>query len=362
MMDADGRPVNPAMLYEGLFQHGKGIMCVGERTLVLADAIKDAGVRPDDINRGNFLKLLLTAPNLEKYISGAILSEECLNLKTENGTLLIDDLKQRGIAPGIRVDRETFTLPESPNDSITIGLDRLSERLNDYKNRRLAFVSWRTLFGAGAELPGTTVIEANCHMLAIYALLSQHAGLLPMIEIRVAPLGNRSLDAIGKTHETILQTLFKMLSDYKVLLSRVAIRINMVTLGASGDAEASVDDIAKATVNALAGIMALDLPVWNTPKPTPPPVDQQYSPGWEPPKWKALIYLSDYGSDEQAAVHLNAISSSERPRLDTSFCFGEFLQKEARALWAKNPTNNVSPAQDLVIERAKQSQAASIGF
>jgi len=327
-----------------LCEIGKGILSVDEGTFQAAKKLSDVGLDANQTSRRDYLELLLTAPGLQDYISGAILSEETIGLKTKDDTLFTDALLRQGVMTGIRVDQGMVELPGLPNDVFTIGLDLLSRRLADYKKKSADFASWKTRFAIGSEVPSKVAIEANCHLLGIYALLSQQAGLVPMLDIRVSQSGNHDLEESQKVHATILRMLFKTLSDYKVLLSCILLRITMVTPGASCDTKASADDIAKSTLEAMNAIIEADLPEPNE------------------GDWRANIFFSDHTSDKQAAERLNRMYSIPHLyRLGISFCFDEFIEKDARELWARNKTANFSEAQKLVIARAKESHLATLG-
>ena len=55
-------------------------------------------------NRRDWRELLYTAPDLGKYISGAIMFEETLYQSTADGKPFVDVLRDQGIMPGIKVD------------------------------------------------------------------------------------------------------------------------------------------------------------------------------------------------------------------------------------------------------------------
>jgi fructose-bisphosphate aldolase class I len=54
-----------------------------------------------EANRQTYRELLVTAPGLGQYISGAILFEETLYQNTSSGGTMVDALKKQGIVPGL---------------------------------------------------------------------------------------------------------------------------------------------------------------------------------------------------------------------------------------------------------------------
>jgi fructose-bisphosphate aldolase class I len=49
--------------------------------------------------------MLFTSPGIEQYISGVILQEETAKQSTTQGVKFVDYLKNKGIVPGIKVDK-----------------------------------------------------------------------------------------------------------------------------------------------------------------------------------------------------------------------------------------------------------------
>lgn len=90
--------------------------------------------------------LLFTAPNLGKFISGAILYEETLFQKHSNGTPFVDLLKSNGVFPGIKVDTGLQPLPGGhPVETWCTGLDGLKERAAAYYAQGARFAKWRAV-------------------------------------------------------------------------------------------------------------------------------------------------------------------------------------------------------------------------
>lgn len=62
------------------------------------------GIDNTENNRRDWRELLYTAPDLGKYISGAIMFEETLYQSSADGKPFVDVLRDQGIMPGIKVD------------------------------------------------------------------------------------------------------------------------------------------------------------------------------------------------------------------------------------------------------------------
>ena len=63
------------------------------------------GLENTEANRQVYRILLVAAPGLGQYISGAILFEETLYQSTTDGQKLVDVLVKQNIVPGIKVDK-----------------------------------------------------------------------------------------------------------------------------------------------------------------------------------------------------------------------------------------------------------------
>lgn len=63
------------------------------------------GLENTEANRQAYRTLLVSAPGLGQYISGAILFEETLYQSTVDGRKMVDVLLEQNIVPGIKVDK-----------------------------------------------------------------------------------------------------------------------------------------------------------------------------------------------------------------------------------------------------------------
>ena len=69
------------------------------------------GLENTEANRQAYRTLLVTAPGLGNYISGAILFEETLYQSTTDGKKMVDVLVEQKIVPGIKVDKVSEQSP-----------------------------------------------------------------------------------------------------------------------------------------------------------------------------------------------------------------------------------------------------------
>lgn len=101
-----------------------------------------AGVENTEENRRYYRQLLFTTAGLGEYISGAIVFEETLFHKTDDGTPFSEVLKKQGIIPGIKVDKGTVELAGTDGETVTQGLDDLAKRCQKYYAAGARFAKW----------------------------------------------------------------------------------------------------------------------------------------------------------------------------------------------------------------------------
>ena len=79
---------------------GRGILAMDESNATCGKRLDSIGLENTENNRRTYRELLVSAPGLGEFISGAILFEETLYQSTENGTTFVDVLNKQNIVPG----------------------------------------------------------------------------------------------------------------------------------------------------------------------------------------------------------------------------------------------------------------------
>uniref|UniRef100_A0A1B6ETY4 Fructose-bisphosphate aldolase n=1 Tax=Cuerna arida TaxID=1464854 RepID=A0A1B6ETY4_9HEMI len=240
---------------------------------------------------------------------------------------------------GIKVDAGTAPLPGTDNELTTQGLDKLSERCAVYKSLGCQFAKWRSVLRIDAHAPSELAIAENARILARYAAICQHAGIVPIVEPEVLPDGAHDLARAQKVTEKVLAAVFKALSDNHVYLEGILLKPNMVTSGMSAVKRDCAADIALATVTALARTV--------------------------PPAMPGVTFLSGGQSEEDATRNLNAINAPNmscavaRP-WKLSFSYGRALQASVLRAWQGNDAN-MAAAQNELLKRARANWQAARG-
>src|SRR5690242_4874176 len=102
---------------------GKGLIAMDESAPTIAKRFKQCNIDNTEENRRAYRELILTTPDLAKYISGAILYDETARQKAKDGVPFPQYLQKIGIIPGIKVDAGAKDHAGFPDEKVTEGLD-----------------------------------------------------------------------------------------------------------------------------------------------------------------------------------------------------------------------------------------------
>ena len=314
---------------------GKGIIAIDESSSTCAKRFAGVGIENTEENRRAYRELLLTAPNANRYLSGAILFDETIRQSTRDGVPFAKYMLDNGMIPGIKVDKGTHALAGFPGEVITEGLDGLRERLAEYYRLGARFAKWRAVINIGEDIPSGTCIEANSHALARYAALCQEQGLVPMVEPEVLMDGDHDIETCYEVTEVVLRSLFDALYNQNVMLEGTILKASMVVPGKGCEEQASVEEVAESTLMCLKSAVPAILP--------------------------GIVFLSGGQSDEDATAHLDAMNRMGPNPWPLSFSYGRAMQQAALKLWAQDMTGNYAKAQQTVFARAQANGLAALG-
>ncbi len=312
---------------------GKGILAADESSGTIAKRLASIQVESTEENRRRYRELLFTTQGLGDYISGIILFDETIRQKTQSGIPFVEVMKSQGIVPGIKVDKGTLSLPASPDELITQGLDGLTERLVEYKQLGAGFAKWRGVLKISEIYPSDYAIHANAEALARYAAICQGEGIVPIVEPELLMEGDHSLERCFEATEKTLHAVFHALRKHQVIMEYIVLKPGMVLPGSNYPKKATQDAIANATVNVLKRAVPAAVP--------------------------SINFLSGGQSDTEATEHLNAINQlAEMHPWYISFSYGRGLQAPVLKAW-EGKDENALKAQQILLERAKLNGTAS---
>jgi fructose-bisphosphate aldolase, class I len=329
MADNDLHEIAKALVAEG-----KGILAADESDGTIKKRFDSIGLESTEERRRAYRELLFTTPGAEDYISGVILFDETIRQSTKDGTPFPQYLADKGIIPGIKVDKGAKPLALSENETVTEGLDGLRDRLTEYRELGAKFAKWRATYSITDELPSDYCIWVNAHALGRYAALCQEAGLVPIVEPEVLQDGTHTIERSFHVTSRVLDAVYTELFDQRVDVFGTLLKPNMVLSGYDAGDRADHDEIADWTLRCLY-------------KHVPPAV-----PG--------IVFLSGGQSDEDASANLNAMNKDAPHPWQLSFSYGRALQAPALKAWG-GQEENVQAAQRAYHHRAKMNAAARTG-
>ncbi|HEU0083600.1 MAG TPA: class I fructose-bisphosphate aldolase, partial [Bradyrhizobium sp.] len=314
---------------------GKGILAADESSGTIKKRFDAIKVESTEDNRRDYREMLFRSKEaMSKYISGVILYDETIWQKAKDGTPLVKLIEQAGAIPGIKVDEGTQPLPNCPGELITVGLDRLAERLKKYYEQGARFAKWRAVIDIGPGIPSTTAVHTNAHALARYAALCQQAQIVPIVEPEVLMDGDHDIDRCYQVTEFVLKEAFQQLYTQKVALEGMILKPNMAISGKKAQNRAGVEEVAEKTVRLLKNCV--------------------------PPAVPGIAFLSGGQSDEEATAHLDAMNRLGNLPWKLTFSYGRALQAAPQQAWSGR-AENTGAGQQAFTHRARMNSLASQG-
>jgi len=318
---------------------GKGILAADESTGTIKKRFDAINVASTEDNRRDYREMLFRCGEaMSRHISGVILYDETIWQNAKDGTPLIKIIEQAGAIPGIKVDEGTQPLPECPGELVTVGLDKLAERLKKYYERGARFAKWRAVIdiqdGANGRLPSMTVIHVNAHALARYAALCQAAQIVPIVEPEVLMDGDHDIDRCYEVTQRVLNKTFQELRVQRVAFEGMILKPNMAIAGKKSSKQASVEEVAEKTVRMLKACVPAAVP--------------------------GIAFLSGGQSDEQATAHLDAMNRIGGLPWQLTFSYGRALQAAPQQAWS-GKGENIAAGQRAFAHRARMNSLATKG-
>jgi len=313
---------------------GKGILAADESSGTIEKRFKSIDVESTEGNRRDYREMLFRTEGAEEFISGVILFDETIRQEAADGTRLAKLLEDKGIIPGIKVDKGAKQLAGSPTEKVTEGLDGLRERLGEYRSLGAKFAKWRAVITIGNDIPSDYCLDTNAHALARYAALCVEAGIVPIVEPEVLMDGPHTIERCYEVTERTLRKVFAQLYDQRVKLEEILLKPNMVLSGTECSVQASVKQVAEATLQCFRNAVPAAVP--------------------------GIVFLSGGQSDELASAHLSEMNKLGGGPWELSFSYGRALQHPALEAWGGKP-GNVAAAQKAYYHRAKCNGAARYG-
>jgi len=314
---------------------GKGLLAADESSGTIKKRFDTIGVDSTETTRRDYREMLFRSHEaMSSAISGVILYDETIWQDAKDGTPLVRLIEEAGAIPGIKIDEGTQPLPNCPGELITVGLDKLTERLPKYYARGARFAKWRAVIDISAGIPSMTAISVNAHALARYAALCQQAQIVPIVEPEVLMDGDHDIDRCVEVTTRVLNKTFQELRVQRVALEGMILKPNMAIAGKKSKTQADVSEVAEKTVRMLKNCVPAAVP--------------------------GIAFLSGGQSDEQATAHLDAMNKIGGLPWPLTFSYGRALQAAPQKAWA-GKTENVHAGQKAFTHRARMNSLAASG-
>ena len=314
----------------------KGLLAMDESTNTCNKRFAAVGIPQTVDCRRAYREMIVTTPNLGKYISGLILYDETIRQETKTGVPFLKVILDAGIIPGIKLDIGAKDLAGHPGEKVTEGLDGLRNRLKEYALMGARFAKWRAVINTDDSLPTRGCIAANAQALARYAALCQEAGLVPIVEPEVVLNANQSIHRCSNVTEETLQAVFAALYQQNVMLEGIILKPNMVLSGTACPIQESLAQVADETLKCL---------LRNVPAAIP-----------------GIAFLSGGQAAELATARLNDMNLRYKSKMPwaLTFSFARAIQQPALEIW-RGDELNVLAAQQALSHRAVCNHAARKG-
>ena len=314
---------------------GKGILAADESNPTCGKRFDSIGVESTEENRRDYREMLFRSLGMKNNIGGVILFDETIRQRAKDGTPLIELINNQGALPGIKVDKGLEPLQESPEESLTQGLEGLDERCREYEKIGARFAKWRAVIRIGESIPSQSCIDKNMQALADYAKIVQKNKMVPIVEPEVLMDGDHSIERCFEVSRSTLSSLFNCLDKNSINIKGTLLKPSMVTSGSKAVIKADIDEVAELTLKCLKENVPNNLP--------------------------GITFLSGGQSDVEATAHLDAMNKIGGFEWKLSFSYGRALQQPALKAWL-GKEENIKDAQRALSHRALMNRKAAQGL
>ena len=315
-----------------IISNGKGILAADESNGTMTKRLEAVRIESTPENRLLFRETLFTSKNMEGCIGGVILYDETIKQKTKSGKTIPDIIYEKGSIPGIKVDTGAKILSNSPDETITEGLDGLRERLKKYHELGARFTKWRGVYKITDKFPSKIAIHSNAHALARYAALVQESKMVPIIEPEVLMDGSHNIDKCYDVTTDVLNECYNELNTHKVDLKGTVLKPNMIIPGIDCKEKSSAEQIAKKTLDCLKKNVPSEVP--------------------------GIAFLSGGQTEIESSKNLNEINKINDTSFHFTFSYGRALQQSALKTWSKS-MKDINKIQKVFDHRAKMNSAST---
>lgn len=317
-----------------MMQRPGGILAADESPGTMGKRLETIGMDNTIENRKAWRSVMFGAPLLP-YVNAVILPEEILQ-----DTDLVGMLAKQGVLAGVKVDGGLAKYDGSDVEEVTLGLDGLDARLASYVTLGATFTKFRSFLHIdnARGFPSDGNIRENAKIQAAFALATQRAGLVPMVEPEVDMVGTHSIDDCERVTRVVLKAVFEELEAAGVYYPGMILKPNMILSGKQAENRAATAAVAGRTVTVLSELV--------------------------PSSVAGIAFLSGGQADAEAYANLNDINKQADEKGESArrftFSFGRAAQDSARKVW-NGDSANLEVSRTAFIRGLKEMSDASIG-
>lgn len=315
----------------------KGILAIDESAGTCGRRFEKLGIENTEENRRKYREMLVTAPGVEKYLSGYIVVPETAEQKTNEGKNFRDVLKDKGISMGINgyTGYSVFDTSGVVAQEVTEGIGDFDMRAKDYRALGSTFSKWRAQIRIGGSAPTEEFLKESAKRLARYAQICQEENMVPVIEPEVLIDGGHTIDECYDITEKNFKIVFEALKERGVYLPGAILKTSMIISGKDCTTQADVREVAEKTLKCLKENVPTEI--------------------------GGIVFLSGGQDGEDATAHLRTMHEIDRNLpWPLTFSYGRAIQQPALEAWAKN-MDDIATAQGLLLERARVNSEANLG-
>ncbi|MBV8370346.1 MAG: fructose-bisphosphate aldolase [Candidatus Eremiobacteraeota bacterium] len=284
-----------------LVSGGRGIMVLDEPPQSCNARFARLGIAPTAEQRRAYRELLIDAPGIERYVSGAVLDDETIRRGTADGRRFVDVLRARGIVPGIRLEASNANLAEY------------------------------AALGAGIA-----AMRGDAPTLARFAARCQQSGIVPVIEPDVPSDGEETLEECAQVTSRALRRLFAELAEAEVAFEALILTTNMIAPGTASGQHVSTADVVSATLRVLGATVPVAV--------------------------AGVAFVAGAQHDHLAAERLCALNKTmpRRRPWPLTFTYDRALQQAVLVAW-RGRAEHTAEAQRVLLHRAHCNGLAACG-
>ncbi|GFO00209.1 fructose-bisphosphate aldolase [Plakobranchus ocellatus] len=216
-----------------LVKPGLGILAADDSVKEIDATLKDFKLPHSFQSRRKLYEVFLGGTmELDRHLSGVLLREESILHTWPSGKRQLTHLiKDHNLKLGIRLDKGVVRLPGTEGEYSTWGLDTLGESCKRVKDMGAEFALWRCVYKISPTTPSRLAILENSTTLALFAMICQTYGLVPIVSAEVLQQGDHDGEEARQALREILVGLVKALQDHHVLLEGTLVRVTAAAPG-----------------------------------------------------------------------------------------------------------------------------------